>query len=241
MPSRFLVTPELLSEARAVLTGAELHHLQVRRLRLGDEVILSDGLGHERKGVLVALDRGHATVNFGGEAAVPRESILRLVLAQAALKGDKMDVVIDKVTQLGVSEIVVFTCERSLGRASPDRQARWQRIARSATKQCQRSTVPAITGPISLDQLLARAEPLRLLFSERESAGRLADLRESPDAVLAVAGPEGGFSAIEQEQAAVRGFRAIGLGPRTLRAETAAVVAVALCQFLWGDLNGSHP
>jgi 16S rRNA (uracil1498-N3)-methyltransferase len=88
---------------------------------------------------------------------------------------------------------------------------------------------------------LWRTEPLRLLFWENEFAASLTDVSGAPDAVLAVVGPEGGFSAAEVEQASACGFRAVGLGPRTLRAETAAVAAAALCQFLWGDLNRRQP
>ena len=238
MPPRFLVAPEALLESRAVLVGTELRHLRVRRLRVGDDVVLSDGCGHERRGVIVALDRARAVITLSPEAAPPRESTLHLVLAQAALKADKMDLVINQVTQLGVSEIVVFTCERSLGPSSPDRQSRWERIARSATKQCQRNTVPSISAAAPFEQLLGRSEPVRLLFSERESARRMAHVRDRPAAVLAVVGPEGGFSASEQERAAACGFLLVGLGARILRAETAAVVAVTLCQFLWGDLDG---
>jgi 16S rRNA (uracil1498-N3)-methyltransferase len=239
MTPQFLVGPELLSGARAVLTGAELHHLRVRRLHAGSEVILSDGLGHQRTGVVVSLDRRQAVVVLQPQELSRRESPLRLVLAQAVLKADRMDLVVEKATEIGVSEILVFECERSVGRLSPNRHARWLRIARGATKQCQRSTVPVIAG-ISFEQLLLRSEPLRLLFWEGESAASLATVSGAPPAALAAVGPEGGFSKAEVEQASARGFRVVGLGSRTLRAETAAVVAAALCQFLWGDLNRRH-
>ncbi len=241
MSARFLVSPERLSGSRAVLTGTELHHLRVRRLHAGSEVVLSDGLGHQRTGVVVALERQQAVVVLRPEEPPERESRLRLVLAQAALKADKMDLIVEKATELGVSEIVVFNCERSIGHPSPHRRARWQRIACGAMKQSQRSTAPALVGPISFEQLLSRPEPLRLLFWEGEFVASLADVNGAPGAILAVVGPEGGFSAAEVEQASACGFHAVGLGPRTLRAETAAVVAAALCQFLWGDLNRRQP
>jgi 16S rRNA (uracil1498-N3)-methyltransferase len=238
MPPRFLVSPELLSGSRAVLTGMELHHLRVRRLHTGNEVILSDGRGRQRLGILVALERQQAVIALKPDMPLLRESRLRLVLAQAALKADKMDLIVEKATEIGVSEIVVFNCERSIGRPSLHRQARWQRIACGAVKQSQRSTAPALAGPISFEQLLSRSEPLRLLFWEGEVVASLADVNGAPEAVLAVVGPEGGFSAAEVAQARARGFHAVGIGPRTLRAETAAVAAAVLCQFLWGDLNG---
>jgi 16S rRNA (uracil1498-N3)-methyltransferase len=242
MPPRFLVSPEILSGSRAVLTGTELHHLRVRRLRAGKEVILSDGRGRQRTGVVVALERRKAVIALMPDMPPVRESHLRLVLAQAALKADKMDLIVEKTTELGVSEIVVFNCERSIGHASPHRHVRWQRIAGGAMKQSQRSTMPALVGPISFEQLLSRPEPLRLLFWEGEFVASLLDVKTgAPEAILAVVGPEGGFSAVEVEQASAHGFHTVGLGPRTLRAETAAVVVTALCQFRWGDLNRRQP
>jgi 16S rRNA (uracil1498-N3)-methyltransferase len=237
---RFLVSPDALRARDAVLTGAELHHLRVRRLRAGSELVLCDGLGHEQRGIVTALDRRRAVVRLSPEAPAEPASSLQLVLAQALLKGDKLDLVVEKATELGISALLMFTSARSVAQASPHRQERWKRIARSAAKQCQRSSVPAIEGPIPFERLLVRTESMRLLFWEDASTEPLA-VADTPagetDAVLAAVGPEGGFTAAEAEQARRAGFRVVGLGKRILRAETAALVAVTLCQFLWGDLS----
>ncbi len=228
-----------------VLTDAELHHLRVRRLRVGDELALFDGLGHERLGVIAALDRHHALLQFIDEDLALCESPLRLVLAQAALKANKLDLVIEKATELGVNEIVVFTSERSIAPGLPARAARWQRIAASAAKQCQRSTVPTVHGPVTFEDLLHQEpDALRLLFWEAARPGGLDALAQSHRqcaSVVAVVGPEGGFTAREAERAVAAGFELIGLARRVLRAETAAIVALTLCQFLWGDLGGTPP
>ncbi|HEX7408649.1 MAG TPA: 16S rRNA (uracil(1498)-N(3))-methyltransferase [Candidatus Binatia bacterium] len=241
-PPRFLVSPETLTGTQALLAGPELRHLRVRRLRIGSDLILSDGRGHQRHGVVVALDRHHAVISLSPNQLPERESPLHLVLAQASLKADKMDLVVEKATELGASELLVFTSERSLGHPSVDRQERWQRIARSAAKQCQRSTVPPIGAPICFDDLLSRREVLRLLFWEGHPARSVASAERHPGAheVLMVIGPEGGFSTAEAERAAAAGFQLLSLGPRVLRAETAALAAVTLCQFLWGDLSRSE-
>lgn len=237
---RFMVITEALTGTSTILTGAELHHLRVRRLRVGSELVVSNGLGRERRGVVVALNRQQAVIQLAAEEPRRPISPIRLILAQALLKGDKLDLVIEKTTELGVDELLIFTSDRTVGRASGERQARWNRVARSAAKQCQRSTVPLIAVPLSLDSVLSCHVGARRLFFWEESplgdwkaAGR--DLVEN-DTVLAVVGPEGGFTTREAERAALAGFRLIGLAPRILRAETAAIVAVTLCQFLWGDM-----
>jgi 16S rRNA (uracil1498-N3)-methyltransferase len=241
---RFLVEPHLLVGARAVISGAELRHLRVRRLRPGSALILSDAHGHQRRGFVVRVDRHRAVIDLTDEELPGRESPLRLVLAQAVLKADRMNAIVEKATELGVSEIVLFTCERSLGRPSSERLLRWNRIARSATKQSQRSNVPVLKGPIPwADLLQLPANCLGLLFwegaKETTSTGRRP--LEHPAEILAVVGPEGGFTQGEGEQAESAGFVPLALGPRILRAETAAIAAVTLCQFLWGDLAKGTP
>jgi 16S rRNA (uracil1498-N3)-methyltransferase len=226
---------------RVVLSGAQLQHLRARRLRVGSRVVLADGTGHQRHGVVAAVNRRQAVIHVTDEQPRQRESRLRLTLAQALLKGDKMDWVVEKATELGVTELIVFTSERTVGRVTSDRQSRWTRVARSAAEQCQRSQLPHIAGPIAFDQLLAwPGKALRLFFWEQQPPGTLAAIhRWQPHAasVLAVIGPEGGFSVHEAEQAAEMGFRTVGLAPRILRAETAAIATATLCQFLWGDLG----
>jgi 16S rRNA (uracil1498-N3)-methyltransferase len=234
---RFLVSAEALSEASAQLTGPELRHLKVRRVDMGGEVVLCDGSGRERRGILGAIDRQRAVIRFVSEVTEAPRPALSLVLAQALIRPEKLDLVVEKATELGVSGLVLFCSERSTGRAPPERIARWHRVAASAAKQCQRATLPRITGPVGLGDILSDfTSPSRLLFWEQARAGGF-----SPNAglgsVLAVVGPEGGFTTSEAQRAESAGFRLVGLGPHVLRAETAAIVAVVLCQFLYGDLG----
>lgn len=241
---RFLVNGTALLEPNVILMGAELRHLRARRVSIGGEVILSDGSGHIRQGVVTELSRHRAVIRLLSDAVAQPASPLRLVLAQALLKSSKTDLVIEKATELGVSELVVLTSGRSVVRATSEHQARWQRIAASATKQSQRSSVPRITGPTAFEGFLsAAAADVQLLFWENCRAGELAHVKvEQPrsNSVLAVVGPEGGFSTSEAEAAQRAGFRLISLGTRILRADTAALVAVTLCQYLWGDLGPSR-
>ena len=240
---RFLVAPEALAAARVVVAGAQLHHMRARRLRVGSALVLADGMGTQRHGVVAAMDRHQAVIAVTDGLPVRRDSTLHLTVAQALLKSEKLDWVIEKTTELGVTELVVFTCERTVAGVGSDRRARWNRVALSAAQQSQRSTLPVIAGPISFDALLARsAEAIRLFFWEQARAGGLAAVQRQhmrTSSVLAVIGPEGGFSMHEAQRAEAAGFQLVGLAPRILRAETAAVAVATLCQFLWGDLGGN--
>jgi 16S rRNA (uracil1498-N3)-methyltransferase len=239
---RFIVSADELEGEEILLRGAELRHLRARRLGAGAEIVLTDGSGTAHRAIVVAVNRAGATLRIEHAPEVQRavESPLRLTLAQAALKADKLGVVVEKATELGVSDLVVFASSRCIAKPTSERLQRYERVARSAAKQCQRTCVPSIRGPRSFVDVLHEArESLGLLFWEGAGAeARLTAKREAaPRGVVAIVGPEGGFTTEEVALARAAGIRIVGLGPRTLRAETAAIVAVAMCQSLWGDLR----
>lgn len=238
--ARFLVESSELDCDSLQLRGEELRHLRARRLGPGAEIVLLDGTGRQRRATIEVVTSKRAQLRLHAEATSIKshESHLRLELAQAALKADKLDLVIEKATELGVSGVAVFTSARCVSKPDPGRADRWQRVARSAAKQCRRSTVPGVRGPLGFDEVLsATTSGPRLLFWEGATSVRLeARFVTPPEAILAVVGPEGGFDPKEIAAARAAGFEIVGLGPRILRAETAAIVVVALCQRLWGDL-----
>lgn len=239
---RFLVQPDDLVGTHALLKGAELHHLRVRRLRIGRSLILTDGLGSERAGVIEHLNSRGAVIRLADEHIVEPGQHVELILAQAALRPSKLDLVVEKACELGASKIFVFQSSRTVAPLNASKQSRWQRVAQSAAKQCQRSTVPLVAGPVGLDDVLVLGNgSIGLFFDESAQEARLTEdmLSGPPQGVTVVVGPEGGFSSAESAQAKRNGFRLVGLGPRILRAETAAVVALTLCQFLWGDLGSA--
>ena len=235
---RFLVESGALDDSRVVLTGGELRHVRARRLRPGSAVVISDAVGRQRRGVIATLQRHEAIIEFVDGVEPIRESPLRVTLAQAVLKPAQLDFVVEKATELGVAEIILFTCARTQRPASESRMQRLQRVANSAAKQCQRSAVPHIAGTLTFSDLLCRpTDSLGLFFWEASATVWDSPAIHAPRDLLAVVGPEGGFTPTEAAAACTAGFRQIGLGPRILRAETAAVVALTLCQFFWGDLN----
>lgn len=205
--------------------------------------MLIDGRGREARGTLTTIDCDAATVRIDEEGPLPspRESPLPLTLAQALLKAEKLDLVVQKATELGVHEIVLYVSARCVAGASKRRIQRWERIAREAAKQSQRALIPPISGPLAFGDLLSLPHGgARLVFWEQISgAGHWP--APAAGSVLVVVGPEGGLTAGEIEAARAAGFHAVGLGPRLLRAETAAIAALVVCQQRWGDLAGSPP
>lgn len=215
----------------------------VLRGRTGERVHVVDSAGNAYAGLLdVDGNRVHALLDAVLERAT-RESGVRLAIAQAIPKGRKMDLIVEKATELGAATIVPLRSERVAGdRTGEHKSERWQRIARTAAQQCGRTVVPEVAPIAGWDELiatfpaydrvyvpweLADVEPLREVFDG--DAARA-------DSALFVIGPEGGFAAHEVERAVAAGARAISLGSRILRTETVALVVLAAFAYARGDL-----
>ncbi|MBM4264320.1 MAG: 16S rRNA (uracil(1498)-N(3))-methyltransferase [Deltaproteobacteria bacterium] len=247
MPRFFLLRANI-DGRRGIISGAELDHLsKVSRLRPGDSITVFDDEGWEHRAVVRVLTSELGEIEIQDSYRAARESPLPITLALGLTKGDKMDFVVEKATELGVHTIVPFTSEFTVpkldARKIAQRTERWRKIALSAAKQCGRTRVPNIE-PLTPYAVLLSGAPvqgeLRLLFWEKENARTLDRVhaeQKQVSAMTVVVGAEGGFSAKEVDQAVQQGILAVGLGPRILRAETAAVTVLALVQFLWGDLS----
>ncbi len=211
------------------LSPEEAHHLiHVLRLREGAEVSLFDGKGDS------ARARVHRIVGREVELRVlgsepSRESTLALTLAVAPPKGDRMSFLVEKLTELGVVRLIPLEAERGRTGGSLDR---WRRIALEACKQCGRSRAPTVEEPRSVTAVLEEPE---LVLAAHPGAPAIA--AGAPPTVLALVGPEGGWSENELSLFASRGVTLFGMGPRTMRTETAAIAAATLLQYLAGDLG----
>ena len=250
--TRIFVAPEHLTADRAVLTGSGYHHLRhVLRFKPGDELVVFDGAGRECFGVLEMFQGETAVARILGDAGRSTESALDLTIAPCLAKGKKIDLVVEKVIELGADRVCVVTSERSVGRLDPaqalDRVERWRRIAKSAAEQSGRTVMPVIERIRTFEEFVAHkpADTLGLLFAIGAEKTPASSLRQgNPDVsrVIAMIGPEGGFSPEEVEFAQRHGFLAVGLGPRVLRTETAALAALAAIHALWGDFRaGTEP
>ena len=246
--ARFYIAASDITDGVAQVRGTEFRHLQrVLRLREGDHVTLFDDTGTEHSGIVMSFSPRVAAVRVTASRVPRRESPLALTLYQGIPKGRKMDLVVEKATELGVHAIAPFTSAFSLGAGAgaATKRERWQRIAVSATKQSGRTSVPTIAEPAPFAAALATAHgnDVRLLFFEGANtvAFDAAPRPQRPPASAAViVGPEGGFSRDEVDAACDAGFTIVDLGPRILRTETAAMIAVALVQARFGDLTGGR-
>jgi 16S rRNA (uracil1498-N3)-methyltransferase len=244
---RFKIGPDALQGSTAVIRDpAEIRHIRsVLRLKIGDPVILFDGEGREFPAAIVSIAPGEVCLELRGEPIRrTAESPLRIILGMAVLKSDKFEWLLQKTTELGVSEIVPFHSHRVVPRWDPSgrqsRHFRWEKIVAEAAKQCGRALLPRLHPLCSLEEMLAKefGGAAKIFLWERETERALqAALGPPSRAVCALIGPEGGFSDEEARQAQEAGFTSVRLGPRILRAETAGIVVTGLLQFLLGDLN----
>jgi 16S rRNA (uracil1498-N3)-methyltransferase len=230
--------------SRIALPEHAAHHArEVLRLRAGSTVRVFDGEGAEFEATLDSVTRQGVLARLGGPTT-PRcpESPLRLALALPPLKGDRMETVIQKATELGVAEIRPVVTARTDAAGRPalqgSRQDRWEKVASGAAEQCGRAVVPVVHPTTTLGALLDLAfEGRRVLFLETPGQPPLRAEGARPASALALLGPAGGWEPGEAARIQAAGFQAAGLGPRVLRAETAAIAAVTLLQLLWGDLG----
>lgn len=241
---RFLVDPRTIADDLATLSAGEAHHIaSVLRLQPGTAVELIDGKGLVYQGRLETVGKGTVTVRILSRQQGQEDGARSLILLQALLKGKKMDVVVQKATELGVHTLQPLVTRYSEGRGNPARQAeRWQRIMVEACKQCRRAQPMRIEPLTDLAGISLPETGPRILFWEGESTEPLRpEFLAVPGPVCLFLGPEGGLHQQEAEDAKVRGFKAVSLGRRILRAETATLAAVAIVQYLTGGLQPVEP
>lgn len=240
---RIHVPAALAAGAHIALPDAAAGHVaRVLRLRAGDPVVLFNGDGHEYPARLIQVDARAAVVEIAGSRTANRESPLAITLVQALARGEKMDWIVQKATELGVHAIVPVTSERSEVQLGDARGAKrldhWRAVTVSACEQCGRNVVPRIDAPRSLQAWLqggqAHAAALRLALLPNATA-RNRDLQVPAGTIVLAVGPEGGFGARDEAQLHAAGFSALRLGPRILRTETAGLAALAMLQALYGD------
>ena len=243
----------LASGRRVELPSAAAQHLtRVLRLRDGATLTVFDGSGGEYRATLLLGTRGAAAVEVQAHHAIERESRLRITLLQGLARGERMDWVIQKATELGVASILPVASQRSVVQLEAERGDRrvqhWRAVAAAACEQCGRNTPPRLAAPQSFaDALAAVADmPLRLLLEPDAERGLGQALGEMPGAhpsaleparVALLVGPEGGWEDTALALAREAGWVTVRLGPRVLRTETAGLAALAALQCLAGDFT----
>lgn len=226
----FLVDAAVLDIGRVVVDGDEGRHASdVKRLRVGERVLLGDGCGRIGDGVIAAVTRGSAAVDVASLREEPAPA-LRFVVAQALAKGGRDEDAVEAMTEVGVDAVVGWQAARSVAKWTDRTQLRWAATARAASKQARRAWVPEVAGPVTTEALAARAAGAALAVVLHEDADEPLAARAVPEAgeVLLVVGPEGGIAGEELDVLLAAGAVACRLGPHVLRTSTAGVAAVSV-------------
>jgi 16S rRNA (uracil1498-N3)-methyltransferase len=233
----------LSAAAELPLPSAGAYHVaRVLRMREGAPLSVFDGSGSEFHAEIIRVEGDSVTVRVGAQSPGAAESPLRITLVQGVSRSERMDWTLQKATELGVSAIAPVLTSRSVVRLddkqAEKKQAHWRGIVIGACEQCGRAKIPVVSTPTPLRNYFAnvRKEGMRLVLSP-VAAGSLAGLSSLPSKVDLLIGPEGGLDDDELVAAQKAGFMPVRLGPRVLRTETAAVVALTVLQALWGDLQ----
>jgi len=228
--------------AQITLEADAAHHLaRVLRLPIGSPLILFNGDGNEYPAEIIALDKKNVVVVISNVLTEARESPLAIHLGVAISKGERMDWVIQKATELGVTEISPLQSERVEVRLHGEREekklAHWRAVAISACEQCARNRIPVINDVQPLFNWIENIQVDAKFVLHHRSVAVLAAQNAAPKSIALLIGPEGGLSELEINAAEQRGFQSLRLGPRVLRTETAPLAALSVLQFLWGDLR----
>jgi 16S rRNA (uracil1498-N3)-methyltransferase len=241
---RFYIDPAEMKNRPPTISGPDIRHMQkVLRHSPGDRVTLIDGTGFEYPAVIETLSRDTASFRIIEKKWSPTASPLEIVAAQAFLKDKKMDDIVRHLTELGFSRWIPFISERSVARPDQhrmtERMRRWEAIAIESLKQCGLSKLPVISPVMTFSDLVNTTEKYdgKIIFWEEEKTPLAELFPDKPGKILALIGPEGGFSSEEVQYAQRAGFKSVSLGPRILRAETAAITSIALIQYLYGDMK----
>lgn len=241
MPRFYCPPPLPLSGSFHLPPEAAHHAARVLRLREGDAVQLFDGAGQECHGIIGEIGGKRVDVRDITAFDADRESPLRMVLAQALSSSEKMDWVIQKATELGVTEIQPLDTERSIARLSAERTVKrlehWRQVAISACEQCGRNVLPEIHAPLDIMAWLRQVQgmtDMKLILLPQGAASLHTQPKPQAGIVLLI-GAEGGFTTAESEAALNCGFIPIRMGARVLRTETAAIAGLSALQTLWGD------
>lgn len=245
---RFYINRKQIADASAVISGSDARHMaSVLRLKPGDEVGLFDGMGNDYHACIKSISSKKTEVRIIQHYRTHTESPLSITVAQGYLKDRKMDGVLRQLTEMGITRWMPFIAERSVPRPTEDRIAdrvkRWRKISMESVKQCRRGMIPDIRYMPSFKEMLASANQfqLKILFWEeaqdRLDANRFSDITQKESNAFIILGPEGGLTNQEVHLATNQGFSEASLGPRILKADTAAIAACAVVQYLFGDMG----
>ena len=257
---RYFVASDAFVDDLVIIDGADAHHIvRVMRMKEGDTVIVSDGETKTAMAQIRSLDSKQVQLSIVEYLPQEAEASWHVTIAQGLPKGDKMELIVQKCTEIGAAAFLPFESERVIVQYDHKKEAkrleRWSKIAKEAAEQAHRNRIPRIYETCSFKQLLDRFDQYQLVLFCYEKTGasqsglglkdvlkafhaELADKQASPN-ILVIAGPEGGFSEQEAQRAEQAGAKLVGLGKRILRAETAGLVALTSIMYESGEMGGA--
>ncbi|KQL48952.1 16S rRNA methyltransferase [Brevibacillus choshinensis] len=240
---RYFVEPDHFTEHEVTIVGDDVHHIvNVMRAREGEEIFVSDGTGRSAVAKLVSLSAKEVRATVLELLAEQRELPIRVTIGQGLPKGEKMEWILQKGTELGAYSFFPFSSERTIVKLDAKKEAkkleRWRKIVKEAAEQSHRDVLPQLLSPVSFREALeAGKQYTRCAIAYEKEGGttmhQVLTEMTADDSLLVLIGPEGGFSPDEVAQAEAKGFLSVSLGPRILRTETASqfVLACASYQF----------
>ncbi len=240
---RFFAEPGQIGEKEIVITGADVNHIRnVLRMRADEEVLIADGQGAEYRCKLTELGENEVRAQILWKLDGNAELASAITLFQGLPKSDKMDLIVQKCVELGVDRIVPVSTKRAVvkldAKKEQTRLKRWNTISESAAKQSGRGVIPEVSGVMSFGKALEEAKKLDVLLIPYERAEHMTETRRvmgeirPGQSVGIFIGPEGGFEESEVEEAVAAGAKAITLGKRILRTETAGLAVMAMLSYL---------
>jgi 16S rRNA (uracil1498-N3)-methyltransferase len=236
----FVDRPLAIGDTFALPEATGNHLVRVLRLEIGDRCVLFNGDGHDYDAQLLSREKRGSAVEVVARRAVDNEAPLRIALIQGIARGEKMDLILQKATELGVAAFVPASTDRTEVRLDAERadkkMAHWRGVLASACEQCGRARLPELAAPRALSDAVAADRNAHKFLLDPEASDAIVDLALPRDASLTLAiGPEGGFSERDRAILKAGGFRGLRLGPRILRTETAGLAAIAALMALYGD------
>jgi 16S rRNA (uracil1498-N3)-methyltransferase len=238
-PPRFFIAPSQVSGSRISVTDEDVRHIAaVLRMKIGDALLLCDGQGTEYQAAIAELSKSEIKADIVSQSSRASTGP-RITLGQGLPKSDKMDWIVQKATELGVSDIVPLVTERTIVKIRDEekRISRWQKIAREAAMQSDRLDIPQIGTVVGFKVFLRALNPepgTLLLLPWEESSAPIKDVltqHAGAAQIIVLIGPEGGFSSAEASMAREKGFHALSLGPNILRTETAAIAVLSMLTY----------
>jgi 16S rRNA (uracil1498-N3)-methyltransferase len=238
---RYFVEPHLFTEHEVTIVGDDVHHIvNVMRAKEGDEILVSDGAGQSARAKLVSLSGKEVIAAVQEMLTEERELPIRVTIGQGLPKGEKMEWILQKGTELGAYSFFPFSSERTIVKLDAKKEAkkleRWRKIVKEAAEQSHRAILPELLPPVSFREALQAGKDFTrcAIAYEKEGSTTMHQVLEemaADDTLLVLVGPEGGFSPEEVAQAEAKGFLTVSLGPRILRTETASQYVLACASY----------